>query len=90
MAEPVTLEQRITRIIEEQLHIEVPSPQADLLAAGAIDSLTFVDLLLHLEEAFDLTIDVAQIQFDEFRSVRSIAAFVGRRLAPEPALGAGS
>src|SRR5437764_566942 len=41
---------KITAIFRERLKLDVPSPQTDLLQAGLMDSLTFVEFMTDLSE----------------------------------------
>lgn len=83
MAVPETaaLEEKITGILRDQLSIDVPAPDTDLIAMGAIDSLALVDLLVHLEEGLGIAISVEDLDLRDLRSVRTIVALVSRRLA---------
>lgn len=71
--------QRLTRMFEERLHVEVPSVETDLLETGRLDSLGFVDLLVHLEREFGTEVSPADLELDNFRSIARIAAFVSAR-----------
>ncbi|PYP71952.1 MAG: acyl carrier protein [Gemmatimonadetes bacterium] len=74
------LEARIGALFTDKLHIEVPSPDTDLVETGLLDSLRFVELLAHLEETFDLTVSVDDIEVEHFRTTARIAEFIARRL----------
>ena len=74
-----TLEPRIGALFTEKLQIEVPSPDTDLVETGLLDSLRFVELLAHLEETFDLTVSVDDIEVEHFRTTARIAEFIARR-----------
>lgn len=41
-----------------------------------LDSLGFVELVLHLERKFGITIALDHVEIDNFRSIATIAAFV--------------
>jgi acyl carrier protein len=43
--------------------------------------MVFVDLLLHLEREFGVTVALEDIEFDHFRSIERIAEFVANRVA---------
>lgn len=75
-----TLREAITRLLVDQMHLAVPSHDADLLETAVLDSMGLVDLLVHLEKAFGVSIGVEELDFDHFRSVASIAAMVGARM----------
>jgi acyl carrier protein len=55
---------------------------ADLIGSGILDSLTFVDLLVCLEELTGKRIAVENLELDHFRSIEQISAFVAQ-LDPE-------
>ena len=70
---PLQLTKEIAGLITEKLLVEVESPEQDLLTSGILDSLTLVQLLLHLEQRFSVTIPLEDLEIDDFRSVSSIA-----------------
>lgn len=74
----LALYDEIITIFLERLHATVPSLDADLLASGVLDSLALVELLLQLEIRYGIQISLEHLDFDDFRSVASIAAFVAR------------
>jgi acyl carrier protein len=80
--ETLTLEQKVSQLLRDHLSIDVPSPETDLIAMGALDSLALVELLLKIEENLGVAIAVDEIDLNDLRSVRSIAALLSRRLAP--------
>lgn len=77
-----SLEEEVSAILSDELHLAVPSPQTDLLASGTLDSLLFVELLLQLERRFGLRVDMEHLELDAFRSVESIAALVAGSRSP--------
>ncbi len=79
MSEREAIERQITKLFLDNLHLEVPSAETDLLASGALDSMGFVELLVRLEEHFNITIALDTVEIDHFRSVRAIAEFVRAR-----------
>jgi acyl carrier protein len=70
------LQQRITRLFAEDLHLEVPAIDADLIEAGILDSLVFIELLTRLEQVFSLRVAMEQLDVDRFRSISRIAEYV--------------
>ncbi len=80
VSEGEKIKAQITAIFAEQLNLEVPSPQTDLIDAGMLDSLKFVDLLLHIEKKFDMRVDLGDLDLDNFRSIDKIAKFVTGRV----------
>lgn len=67
------LETRVQRIFLEQMQFDVPSVEEDLFDSGVVDSLSFVELLVHLEEEFGRRIDIEELDLDDFRTVAKIA-----------------
>jgi len=76
---------KITALFRDKLELDVPSPETDLLQPGLMDSLKFVDLLVHLEQEFGLTISVENLDVEDVRSLTRIADFVRsqRRIGSE-------
>jgi acyl carrier protein len=75
------LEARIRQVFRDKLKLDVPSVDTDLFETAALDSMVFVDLLLHLEREFGVTVALEDIEFDHFRSIERIAEFVANRVA---------
>lgn len=71
----------IITIFVERLNVTVPSLDADLLASGVLDSLALVELLVQLEGRYGIQIALETLDFDDFRSVAAIAAFIARERA---------
>jgi acyl carrier protein len=72
------LERRIQRIFREQMRVEVPDVEADLFEAGALDSLSFVDLLLAFADEFGIEIVIEELELEEFRTIRLMASLLAR------------
>jgi len=66
----------VRQLIADKLAMEVASDDTDLLAEGVLDSVTLVQLIMHLEQTFDIRVELADLEIDDLRSVRSIAALV--------------
>jgi len=73
--------ERITMIFREKMHLGDVLPDTHLFESGALDSLGFVNLLVHLEEAFGFQVALAELELDDFRSIAQIAAVVDTHLA---------
>jgi D-alanine--poly(phosphoribitol) ligase subunit 2 len=83
MTEPHGVHRKLTELFARRLNLEIDSVDTDLIATGLLDSLTLVELLAQLEETFGVSISAGDLEFENFRSVASIAEFVVRR-APAP------
>jgi methoxymalonate biosynthesis acyl carrier protein len=74
------LKARIVRMFVEDLGVEAPAPETDLIRTGLLDSLKFVDLLLNLEQRFGAHIDLNKLELDHLRTVDQIARLVARNM----------
>jgi acyl carrier protein len=79
------LSQQLMQLFASSLNLVVASPELDLIAAGLLDSLTFIDLLVQLEHEFGVQIDLHNLEVDNFRSITSIAAFIAAEKMVTPA-----
>ena len=70
------IKERVQAILNERLHVESPAADEDLFQAGILDSLSFVDMLLALEEAFSIHVALDQVDLNDFRSVSKICDYV--------------
>lgn len=71
---------RVLRFIEEVVDLQIPDPETDLFETGILDSLTMVDLIAGLEEAYGIEISLEELEVDTFRTPASIAAFLSDRI----------
>jgi D-alanine--poly(phosphoribitol) ligase subunit 2 len=68
--------ERLGAVFTESFHIEVPSADTDLLETGILDSFQFVELLLQLEQNFNLRIKIDDIDLEDLRTLARIARLV--------------
>jgi acyl carrier protein len=79
-ARPAQLADEIAELIKEKLLVDVGSPEEDLLVEGVLDSLTLIQLLIHLEERFRITIPLEELEIEDIRSIGSLVRLIeGRR-----------
>ena len=71
--------ERLRAVFVESFHIEVPSPDTDLLETGVLDSFQFVELLFQLEQRFGLRIKIDDIDLDDLRTLARIARLVAAK-----------
>jgi D-alanine--poly(phosphoribitol) ligase subunit 2 len=76
----------INELIVNTLWVKVETPDTDLLQQGILDSMSLVQLLVDLEERFGVKIELQDLQIDDLRTIRSIAALVAAKTgrAKEP------
>lgn len=73
------LKQRIRAMFLDRFQVEVESDSQDLINDGLLDSLIFVDLIMLLEQDFNVSVDMETVDFEDFRSVAQIVDFIGRK-----------
>jgi acyl carrier protein len=70
-ANGLDLEGRIRELFLQALDIRVDSVETDLIEVGLLDSPLLVELLLQLEQGFDIGVVVADLEIDDFRTVQA-------------------
>jgi acyl carrier protein len=53
---------------------------SDFIKAGIVDSVGIIKFILELESRFDIEISEADIESDEFRTVRGLVALIERKM----------
>lgn len=76
MADLVELRDRVRGIFRQNLHIDPLTDETDLVEAGLLDSLVFVDLLFNLEQVAGVRITLDTLDIEKLKSVAGIAEFV--------------
>lgn len=71
---------QLNALFLDQLNIEVPGPDTDLIETGMMDSMKLVELLVQIEQQFGLRVELEQIEIDDLRSVRGIARMIGNAM----------
>jgi acyl carrier protein len=72
----VDIEERIQTILHQRLQVEAPASDEDLFQAGILDSLSFVDMLVALEDEFSIQIPLDQVDLNDFRSISKIGDYI--------------
>lgn len=75
----IQLQNEILTLIENEMELDIPSVEMDLMETGFLDSLSFVQLLAVLEDQYGIEIDIDDLEFEYFRSVIKIAEFVEKK-----------
>ncbi|WP_035691129.1 acyl carrier protein [Azospirillum halopraeferens] len=76
MTSPNSFETTLMNIFATDLNVAVPDPETDLIETGLINSVTFVELVMILEERFQVTVPLDEMELDQLRTVDRIAALV--------------
>ena len=80
MLSDAAMQDQIRKLFADKLDVDVPSHETYLIESQVMDSLRFVELLLHIEGHFGVSIGLEDLEIDDFRTVATIAKAVGRRL----------
>lgn len=74
------IEDALTGFIAERVKDTVAADQ-DLFSSGVVSSMFAMQLVVHLEEAYDIAIIGPELKLDNFRTVRAMTALVLRLCA---------
>ena len=85
MSDCTEVRKGIAQLFTEQLSIEVPTEDTDLLDGGILDSLKFVELLVQLEQRFGTRVNLNEFEPENFRSINRIAQFVVQQASAQAA-----
>ena len=72
-----TIRSNLTEFLERQTKRRV-EPDLDMFATGLVSSLFALELVVHVESAFDVTIAGPDLRLDNFRTVDTMTALVIR------------
>lgn len=78
-----SIEQQLRDYIAEKILLTSRFPYQDetsFLESGIIDSLNLLDLLLHIEHAYHISVGDEEIMPDNFDSVSRVANFIRHKL----------
>src|SRR5258708_30583570 len=76
---------QVQALLVEKLFVNVESHETDLLAAGILDSLTLVQMLMHLEERFGLRVAVGDFGVVDLQTNHTSSRSVDPPKTPSPA-----
>jgi acyl carrier protein len=78
MAERPDTEQIVARVFRDDLHLEVPTREFDLVESGLLDSMALIDLVHRIEQVLGLRLDLETLDLEDWRSIRRITALLTR------------
>jgi D-alanine--poly(phosphoribitol) ligase subunit 2 len=67
---------QLQAIFRDVLNVVVPSPDADLIETGLLDSLALVELLFEIEQRFGVDLALEDLDIENFRTLERLAAVV--------------
>jgi acyl carrier protein len=71
-----SIENSIAAFVKNTLNIDIQSLEHDLIEAGILDSLMLVELVLYIEEAFNVSPSLEDLEIHNFATVSRMANFV--------------
>lgn len=71
----------------QSLTATLVDPDDDFFELGLVDSLRSLEIVVHVERAYDISVEVEDLDLDNFRTVNRIADFVLRKQAVRPHAG---
>jgi methoxymalonate biosynthesis acyl carrier protein len=74
------VESALTDFLAEKTNTLV-EPAQDLFASGLVSSMFAMQLVVHLEESYDIAIVGSELKLDNFRTVQAMASLVIRLCA---------
>ena len=76
MLDRAIVQNQIAHLIADKLELDEPAVDTDLFDAGILDSLSYVRLVVELQQEFGVQISLGEIDIDHFRTVEQIAEFL--------------
>ena len=73
---------RVRLLIEDALSIDSPGDDVDLIETGLIDSLGLVTVIAEIEQEFQITFALDDLDVDQFRTIHRIVALLEKLLVP--------
>ena len=77
------LEDRITTILKENIDVLEAvdvAPDTYLISSGYVESYEIIEVIALLEETFDISVQLADLNLEDFDTVASIAEVVARHM----------
>lgn len=68
----------VASIVCKTLTIESIALRKDLIDSGLLDSLSLVQLMVALEEEFNIRIEPEELDFEDYRTVKSMTEMITR------------
>ena len=81
MLDRTLIQNQIVQLMADVMEIHVPAIDTDLFNEGFLDSLSYVRLIVELQQEFAVTISLGEVDVDQFRTVEQIAEVVISRRA---------
>lgn len=70
------MREKVIEVLKEKNEELVEDYNRDLLASGLLDSFEIINLVMDLEEALDISIDIEMVSPENFQTVESIISMI--------------
>ena len=75
----ISIQQSLLQFFRDRFDVEPPSTGADLIEAGILDSLMLIELVVYIEEQFQVATELDDLEMDNFLTIDDMARFVAAR-----------
>ena len=75
-----TVTSKTREFVSQYLNTDTVDADVDLFATGMVNSLFAMQLVLFVEKNFGVVVANEDLDFENFKSINAIIAFVGRKL----------
>jgi acyl carrier protein len=76
----ISIQQSLLQFFRDRFDVEPPSTDTDLIEAGILDSLMLIELVVFIEEQFQVVTELDDLEMDNFLTIDDMARFVAARL----------
>jgi acyl carrier protein len=74
-----SIESALMAYAKNNLNIEIQSPEHNLIEEGILDSFMLVDLVLYMEQEFNVSPSLEDLEIENFATVARMANFLAAR-----------
>ncbi len=74
----INIHGRVSNIVRDSLTVENIEVEQDLIESGLLDSLALVQLMMALEDGFDITISPEELDIEDYRSIKAMSRMIAR------------
>ncbi|MCK4258238.1 MAG: natural product biosynthesis carrier protein [Halanaerobiales bacterium] len=77
----MTITEKVRKFLGRFFKKHELNEEEDIFALGFVNSLFAMQLVLFLEKEFDITVDTADLDLDNFKTINKIVEFVEKKTA---------
>ncbi len=74
----INIHSNVLAIVRESLTVENIDIEQDLIESGLLDSLALVQLMMALEDGFNITISPEELDIEDYRSIKTMSRMIAR------------